>query len=162
MLLSDKLFGNSILKKMIYLLIILLALYCSVFNNYSYLIVFVGCCIIALKDNITFRKVCLCYLAFALGISFEYNITAITLVAMIFSIACMLYDNKNVKYYTLVSVLFMGFLIIDTLALSYKSNLSSELATKEKKFEIIHEHWTDKNFYMQALNKDDVSSFSVK
>lgn len=159
MLLSDRLFGFRIPKKMLYLLIGLLITYCIMFSEYNYLILTVGCLIVTIKDDINFRNVCICYLVFTLGISSEYNITFITLVAMGISIVCMVRDAKNIKYYTLVCLVFVMFMLVDLGISNYKAKVSNELAIKEEKFATIVENWTSKDFYMQALEKDDVDSF---
>ena len=159
MLLSDKLFGVDIPKKMLYLLIVMLITYCLLFSEYNYLILIVGCLIVAVKDVITFRNVCICYLAFTFGISIEFNSTFITLVAMVFSIVCMVYNKENIKYYALVALVFTCFMGVDLGIEHYQSKVSNELAIKEEKFATILENWADKDFYMQALEKDDVSSF---
>ena len=159
MLLSDKLIGFSIPKKMLYLLIGLLITYCIMFSEYNYLILTVGCLIVTIKDDINFRNVCICYLVFTLGISSEYNITFITLVAMGISIVCVVRDAKNIKYYTLVCLVFVMFMLVDLGISNYKAKVSNELAIKEEKFATILDNWTNKDFYMQALEKDDVDSF---
>lgn len=159
MLLSDRLIGFSILKKMLYLLIGLLITYCLMYSEYNYLILAVGCLIVTIKDDINFRNVCICYLVFTLGISSEYNITFITLVAMGISLVCMVRDAKNIKYYTIVCLVFVMFMLVDLGVSNYKAKVSSELAIKEKKFATIVENWTNKDFYMQTLEKDDVDSF---
>lgn len=159
MLLSDKLIGFSIPKKMLYLLIGLLITYCIMYSEYNYLILTVGCLIVTIKDDINFRSVCVCYLVFTLGISSEYNITFITLVAMGISIVCMVRDVKNIKYYTLVCLVFVMFMLVDLGISNYKAKVSNELAIKEEKFATIVENWTSKDFYMQDLEKDDVDSF---
>lgn len=159
MLLSDKLIGFSIPKKMLYLLIGLLITYCIMYSEYNYLILTVGCLIVTIKDDINFRNVCICYLVFTLGISSEYNITFITLVAMGISIVCMVRDAKNIKYYAIVCLVFVMFMLVDLGVSNYKAKVSNELAIKEEKFETIVENWTSKDFYMQALEKDDVDSF---
>lgn len=159
MLLSDKLFGFNIPKKMLYLLIGLLITYCIMFSEYNYLILTVGCLIVTIKDDINFRNVCICYLVFTLGISLEYNITFITLVAMGISIVCMVKDVENIKYYTLVCLVFVMFMLVDLGISNYKAKVSNELAIKEEKFATILDNWTNKDFYMQALEKDDVDSF---
>ena len=159
MLLSDKLFGFNIPKKMLYLLIGLLITYCLMYSEYNYLILTVGCLIVTIKDDINFRNVCICYLVFTLGISSEYNITFITLVAMGISLACMVRDVENIKYYTLVCLVFVMFMLVDLGISNYKAKVSNELAIKEEKFATIVENWTNKDFYMQALEKDDVDSF---
>lgn len=159
MLLSDKLIGFSIPKKMLYLLIGLLITYCIMYSEYNYLILTVGCLIVTIKDDINFRNVCICYLVFTLGISSEYNITFITLVAMGISIVCMVRDAKNIKYYTLVCLVFIMFMLVDLGVSNYKAKVSNELAIKEEKFATILDNWTNKDFYMQALEKDDIDSF---
>lgn len=159
MLLSDKLFGVDIPKKMLYLLIVMLITYCLLFSEYNYLILIIGCLIVAVKDVITFRNVCICYLAFTFGISIEFDLTFITLVAMVFSIVCMVYNKENIKYYALVGLVFTCFMGVDLGIEHYQSKVSNELSMKEEKFATILENWTDKDFYIQALEKDDVSSF---
>lgn len=159
MLLSDRLIGFSIPKKMLYLLIGLLITYCLMYSEYNYLILAVGCLIVTIKDDINFRNVCICYLVFTLGISSEYNITFITLVAMGISLVCMVRDAKNIKYYTIVCLVFVMFVLVDLGVSNYKAKVSDELDIKEKKFATIVENWTNKEFYMQALEKDDVDSF---
>lgn len=159
MLLSDRLIGFSIPKKMLYLLIGLLITYCVMFSEYNYLILTVGCLIVTIKDDINFRNVCICYLVFTLGISSEYNITFITLVAMGISIVCMVKDVENIKYYAIVCLVFVMFMLVDLGISNYKAKVSNELAIKEEKFATIVENWTSKDFYMQALEKDDVDSF---
>lgn len=159
MLLSDKLFGVDIPKKMLYLLMAMLITYCLLFTEYNYLILIVGYLIVAVKDVITFRNVCICYLAFTLGISIEFDLTFITLVAMVFSIVCMIYNKENIKYYALVGLVFTCFMVVDLGIEHYQSKAINELTIKEEKFATILENWTDKDFYMQALEKDDVSSF---
>ena len=159
MLLSDRLIGFSIPKKMLYLLIGILITYCLMYSEYNYLILTVGCLIVTIKDDINFRNVCICYLVFTLGISSEYNITFITLVAMGISLVCMVRDAKNIKYYTLVCLVFVMFMLVDLGISNYKAKVSNELAIKEEKFATILDNWTNKDFYMQALEKDDVDSF---
>ena len=159
MLLSDRLIGFSILKKMLYLLIGLLITYCIMYSEYNYLILTVGCLIVTIKDDINFRNVCICYLVFTLGISSEYNITFITLVAMGISLVCMVKDAENIKYYTLVCLVFVMFMLVDLGISNYKAKVSNELAIKEEKFATILDNWTNKDFYMQALENDDVDSF---
>lgn len=159
MLLSDRLIGFSIPKKMLYLLIGLLITYCLMYSEYNYLILAVGCLIVTIKDDINFRNVCICYLVFTLGISSEYNITFITLVAMGISLVCTVRDAKNIKYYTVVCLVFVMFMLVDLGVSNYRVKVSNELAIKEKKFATIVENWTNKEFYMQALEKDDVDSF---
>lgn len=159
MLLSDKLIGFSIPKKMLYLLIGLLITYCIMYSEYNYLILTVGCLIVTIKDDINFRNVCICYLVFTLGISSEYNITFITLVSMGISLVCIVRDAKNIKYYTLVCLVFVMFMLVDLGIGNYKAKVSNELAIKEEKFATILDNWTNKDFYMQALEKDDVDSF---
>lgn len=159
MLLSDRLIGFSIPKKMLYLLIGLLIAYCIMYSEYNYLILTVGSLIVTIKDDINFRNVCICYLVFTLGISSEYNITFITLVAMGISLVCMVRDAKNIKYYTLVCLVFVMFMLVDLGISNYKAKVSNELAIKEEKFATILDNWTNKDFYMQALEKDDVDSF---
>lgn len=159
MLLSDRLIGFSIPKKMLYLLIGLVITYCLMYSEYNYLILAVGSLIVTIKDDINFRNVCICYLVFTLGISSEYNITFITLVAMGISLVCMVRDAKNIKYYTVVCLVFVMFMLVDLGVSNYKAKVSNELAIKEKKFATIQENWTNKDFYMQALEKDDVDSF---
>lgn len=158
---SDKIFNESVLKKLLYLLGFMVVVYCCINTGFSYLILIMGYVIVAVKKRLNVSSVGFSYCLFLMLTGLSLDAKFMTIIAIIFSLVYPIYDRKNLKYFVVAFILYIGFAFIDMGYLNFKANTIKELGVKEKQFEMIKEHWTDDSFYKQALENTDISSFKL-
>jgi len=158
---SDRIFNESVLEKLLYLLGFMVVVYCCINTGFSYLILIMGYIIVAVKKRLSVSSVGFSYCLFLMLTGLNFDTKFMTIIAIIFSLVYPLYDRKNLKYFVVVFILYIGFAFIDIGYLNFKANTIKELDVKEKQFEMIKEHWTEDSFYKQALENTDISSFKL-
>ena len=158
---SDRIFNESVLKKLLYLLGFMVVVYCCINTGFSYLILIMGYVIVTVKKRLSVSSVGFSYCLFLLITGLNLDTKFMTIIAVIFSLVYPLYDRKNLKYFVVVFILYIGFVFIDMGYLNFKANTIKELDVKEKQFEMIKEHWTEDSFYKQALENTDISTFKL-
>ena len=162
---SDRIFNESVLEKLLYLLGIMVVLYCCINTGFSYLILIMGYVIVVVvvvvKKHLSVSSVGFSYCLFLMLTGLRLDTKFMTIISIVFSLVYPIYDRKNLKYFVVVFILYLGFVFIDMGYLNFKANTIKELGVKEKQFEMIKEHWTEDSFYKQALENTDISSFKL-
>jgi hypothetical protein len=158
---SDRIFNESVLKKLLYLLGFMVVVYCCINTGFSYLILIMGYVIVVVKKHLSVSSVGFSYCLFLMLTGLSLDTRFMTVIDVIFSLVYPIYDRKNLKYFVVVFILYIGFIFIDMGYLNFKANTIKELDVKEKQFEMIKEHWTEDSFYKQALENTDISSFKL-